>query len=220
MVGYLIAEWREWEDRRLKVSVLLFAAAGLLGLMYRHLQPFFAGQAASAASVLAGWLSANRFKPGCGQRRMLAASELGPGALVAARCLASIPVFAFCILVFSPALVILGRAWDFGALQVVSALCLWFGAFFLSMSISFLSGLALGPTEHPIVVYAILAWILPSSFIRALRIFNPFVQSWAVLGRGDASAGFACAGAELALAATLLAGASLRIKALRRADRG
>jgi len=220
MAGYLLAEWREWEDRRLKATALLFVAAGLLGLAYRHLQPLFIGLAASAASILAGWMSANRFKPGQGQRRMLAASGLGPGATVGARCLASLPPFAFGMLLLTPALALSARAWDFSAAQVASALCLWFGAYFLCMSASFLAGLALGATEHPIQAYFILAWILPSSFVAELRFINPFVQSWAVLGRGRASAGFACACAELGAAALLLAGAYLAVKSPRSRRRG
>jgi len=220
MAGYLLAELREWEDRRLKATALLFVAAGLLGLAYRHLQPLFTGLSASAASILAGWMSANRFKPGQSQRRMLSASGLQPGAVVGARCLASLPPFAFGLLLLSPALALNARAWDFSAIQVASALCLWFGAYFLSMSASFLRGLAFGRTEHPIQAYAILAWILPSSFIEELRVLNPFVQSWAVLGQGRASAGFACAGAELGAAALLLAGAFLAIRSMRRKGRG
>jgi len=205
MLGYLIAEWREWEAKRLKISLGLFAAAGLVGLAYSYLQPLLAGCACVLASAIAGWLSANRFRPRQAQARLAAASRLGPAALLFSRCLASLAAFGLCLLVFSPALAIIAAAWDLGASEILAALCLWLGAFLLAMSAALLAGRAFGRAEQPLGIYAFALWTLVTALVSPARIANPFLAAWRIFVRMEAAAGFACALAELVAAGLLLA---------------
>jgi hypothetical protein len=226
MLGYLIAEWRYWEKGRLRPSVALFAGAGLLALAYAYLQPFLAAAATTAASLIAGWISANRFKRGFGQRRLLAEARLGgeaglgPASILASRGLVSLASFSLCLLVLSPAIAIITRAWDIAPARIAAALCLWLGAYFLAMSGAFLSGLLLGRGEQPAGAYALAAWLLPTAIWEPARALNPFVQAWAALGRGELRGALLCAGAELLAAALLLAAAGLALGSRREPGRG
>ena len=218
MVGYLIAEWREWETGRLRPSAVAFAAAGLLGLAYTYLQPFLAAWATSAACVLCGWISSNRFRPGYCQRRILLASGLGPLALVGARCATELAAFSLCALALSPALALVARAWDIGAPALAAALCAWFGAYLLASSAAYASGLLFGRSEHPVGIYALAGWLILPAFLPPLRSLDPFSRTWAALGRGEALACLGCAAREIGLALLALLGASLAFR--RREGRG
>ena len=220
MYAYLIAEWREWEHRRLGASAVIFALAGALGLSFAYLQPLALGAAGSAASIAAGWISANRFKPDFGQRLILERSALGRPALAGARFLSASASFVLGALVLSPALAMVARAWDIGPASLAAALLVWLGAYLLAMSGAFLSGIAFGRTDRPVGAYALLAWMVPSSLWPPARAFNPFLRASAALARGEAARAAACSLAEIAASGLLVAAAVALADSSRRAKRG
>ncbi len=220
MFPFMIAEWKRWRLRSSRRTAGALVVALVFASLFHYLQPYLLVLAITAFSILIGWTSGYRYRPGRASRYILDGSKLGGLEFVIARIALSTAMWLYLLALATPPLVLAISLWEVGADRLISCLLPWFAATLLATGLGLLGSL-LEKRDGPAIGLVLLPlWLLIVLLAPGARLVEPFSMAWALfrrpaaLGEGISIAQRAVLGSSLelglAIAAFVLAALALR----------
>jgi hypothetical protein len=216
MFAFILDELRDWREYRMTRRTLTSSLALTLVAALSLLQPLVLALSATLVFLGFGWSEGNRYQPAMSARRLLISFPATPAAVAAGKALASLTMWLFMLLAFSPPLALAAIAWGVSAGAAAACVLSWLVGFFAAICIGFASSLLFGRSEGlPGFVISVI-WLVVSLFIKTLAPFNPFVQVWAILKNEGGSSPLLGMGAMMLAASALLAISAFVLARMRR----
>ncbi len=205
MIAFLLADLRDWRDRRMGRTLASSAAILFLGGIPGPLHPVFLALACAAAFILSGWAEGFRYQSEAAAKRLILGFPRSPLQIVAGKVLSLLAIWAALAVTFSPLLAASAFAWGSSLSFIAAALARSLLAFLVSGAIGFFLCLCFKTFERPLGLILLLAWTLPGIYVEWARTTNPFFQ---ILDASHGGRGFGALigmGAELVLAMAFFA---------------
>jgi hypothetical protein len=216
MIAFLLADLRDWRERRMRktilLSAILLAAVGLIGT----LQPLLLALACAAALIAAGWAEGKVPRSMPSERPDACSFPARPLDLVVGKLLSALILWLGLLLAFSPILAASAIAWGLSGKTIASCLLCWLVAYLAAVAVSFSFDLVFSSSEGFIGLCLYAPWIFASFFVPFLKPSNPFVQAWSILKLEGGGAIYLGICAEALAAAILFAVSILALGSRRR----
>lgn len=183
MTAFVLADLRDWRDRRMGRMVLnaavVLAFAGLVG----PLHPVALQLACAVVFVVSGWAEGFRYLSETASRRLILVFPRRPREIALAKVVSLLAVWSALALVFSPLLVASAIAWGNPLSFLAASLCCSLAAFLIAGSAGFLSCLLFRSFERPFGVFLLMSWTVTGFPLEWVRSVNPFFQILALSER-------------------------------------
>lgn len=205
MIAFLLADLRDWRDRRMGRTLARSAVIIFLGGTVGPLHPVLLAMACAAAFILSGWAEGLRYQSEAATKRLILGFPRSPLQIVAGKVLSLLAIWAALAVTFSPPLAASAFAWGTSLPFIAAALAFSLFAFLLSGAIGFFLCLTFKTFERPLGLILLLVWTIPGIYVEWARTMNPFFQILDTSKGGWAFGAIIGMGAELVLTVAFFA---------------
>jgi hypothetical protein len=205
MIAFLLADLRDWRERRMAKMMVKAAVILALGALAGPLHPEALAIACAAALIVSGWTEGYRYRSESAFKQLILSFPRLPREIAAGKALSLLVIWAALLLLFSPLLAASVIAWGPSLPFIASALLFSLIAFMVSGSAGFLLCLIFKNFARPFALVLFSAWTLPCFYLGWVRTMNPFFQIKGAAERGWGAPLFIGTSVEAAVALLLLA---------------